>query len=456
MEAIQNTTEMERYPAYKASGVEWLGEVPEHWELTRLGTRFEERRTKVSDKDFPPLSVTKNGIVPQLDNAAKTNDGDNRKLVKEGDFVINSRSDRKGSSGIAFEDGSVSLINIVMEPKNIHPIYCNYLLKSYAFIEEFYRMGHGIVADLWTTRYDEMKAITIGIPPLPEQTAIANFLDRKTAQVDTAIRIKERQIELLKERRQILIHKAVTRGLHWDSSDERMTGLDNPKIQSSQKSQFRHSGVDWIGEIPAHWKFSKLGHFIEILSGYAFPSTGFIDESGGIRLLRGINVSIGNLRWEEVVFWPEDKVRELAPYFLKEGDIVFGMDRPLISGGMRIATVTSQDLPCLLLQRVTRIRGGKDLLQEYLLLALNSKPFTDYFLPILSGVSVPHISPNQIQSFTIGIPPLEEQEEIVKYIVLASVKIDSTIFLKEKEIAKLKEYKATLINSAVTGKIKVS
>jgi type I restriction enzyme S subunit len=235
-----------------------------------------------------------------------------------------------------------------------------------------------------------------------------------------------------------------------------MTGLDNPKIQSSQKSQFRHSGVDWIGEIPAHWKFSKLGHFIEILSGYAFPSTGFIDESGGIRLLRGINVSIGNLRWEEVVFWPEDKVRELAPYFLKEGDIVFGMDRPLISGGMRIATVTSQDLPCLLLQRVTRIRGGKDLLQEYLLLALNSKPFTDYFLPILSGVSVPHISPNQIQSFTIGIPPLEEQEEIVKYIVLASVKIDSTIFLKEKEIAKLKEYKATLINSAVTGKIKVS
>ncbi|MEO6832572.1 MAG: hypothetical protein ABI169_10225, partial [Chitinophagaceae bacterium] len=168
---MKATTEIARYPAYKDSGVEWLGEVPEHWELIRLGTRFEERRTKVSDKDFPPLSVTKNGILPQLDNAAKSNDGDNRKLVKNGDFVINSRSDRKGSSGIAKADGSVSLINIVMEPRGINSIFCNYLLKSYVFVEEFYRMGHGIVADLWTTRYDEMKSITLGIPPLPEQTA---------------------------------------------------------------------------------------------------------------------------------------------------------------------------------------------------------------------------------------------------------------------------------------------
>ena len=123
-----------KYSEYKDSGVEWLGEIPSSWDLTRLGTRFEERKTKVSDKDFPPLSVTKNGTIPQLDSAAKSNDGDNRKLVKKGDFVINSRSDRKGSSGIAYQDGSVSLIYIVLEPKGIHPIYCNYLLKSYNFI----------------------------------------------------------------------------------------------------------------------------------------------------------------------------------------------------------------------------------------------------------------------------------------------------------------------------------
>lgn len=89
-----------RYPAYKGSGVEWLADVPSHWEVKRLGHYFSERREKVSDRDFEPLSVTKNGVLPQLDTAAKTDDGDNRKLVVRGDFVINSRSDRKGSSGL--------------------------------------------------------------------------------------------------------------------------------------------------------------------------------------------------------------------------------------------------------------------------------------------------------------------------------------------------------------------
>ena len=184
---VEIGTKVQRYERYIDSGVEWLGEVPKHWDLTRLGTRFKERKTKVSDKDFPPLSVTKNGTVPQLANAAKSNDGDNRKLVKKGDFAINSRSDRKGSSGIAYQDGSVSLIYIVMEPLNIQPIYCNYLLKSYNFIEEFYRMGHGIVADLWTTRYDEMKAIMVGIPPLSEQIIIAQFLDNKTTKIEMKV-----------------------------------------------------------------------------------------------------------------------------------------------------------------------------------------------------------------------------------------------------------------------------
>ena len=104
------------------SGVEWIGKIPKHWKLERLGSNFIERREKVSDKDFEPLSVTKNGVVPQLDSAAKSNDGDNRKLVRKGDFVINSRSDRKGSSGLSKLDGSVSLINIVLKPIDINSL----------------------------------------------------------------------------------------------------------------------------------------------------------------------------------------------------------------------------------------------------------------------------------------------------------------------------------------------
>ena len=114
-----------------ATGFEWIGEIPTHWQLSRVGKFFIERSEKVDDVTYPPLSVTMNGIVDQLSDVAKSNDNDNRKLVKKDDFVINSRSDRKGSSGIAPRDGSVSLINIVLAPKNIDPKYIENLFKSY-------------------------------------------------------------------------------------------------------------------------------------------------------------------------------------------------------------------------------------------------------------------------------------------------------------------------------------
>jgi type I restriction enzyme S subunit len=195
----------------KDSGVEWLGEVPEHWEVKRLGWYFTERRDKVSDKNFAPLSVTKNGIVPQLETAVKTDDGDNRKLVRAGDFVINSRSDRKGSSGLSDMDGSVSLINIVLEPNHyIDGYFVHHVLKSYPFQEEFYRYGKGIVADLWSTNYSEMRNIPIAVPEKPDQSTIASFLDRETAKIDILIEKSRRSIELLQERRKALISAAVT------------------------------------------------------------------------------------------------------------------------------------------------------------------------------------------------------------------------------------------------------
>jgi len=188
----------QRYPHYKPTGSAWLGNVPSHWNLERLGLHFNERRTKVSDKDYQPLSVTKNGIVPQLDTAAKTDDGDNRKLVKSGDFVVNGRSDRKGSSGLSKLDGSVSLINIVLQPaKSVHPEFCHYLLRSTAFQEEFYRMGNGLVADLWTTHFSDMKNIQLALPPIEEQRQITGLLTYETSRIDSLIEKKTRFIELL-------------------------------------------------------------------------------------------------------------------------------------------------------------------------------------------------------------------------------------------------------------------
>lgn len=418
---------LQRYAAYKDSGVEWLGAIPEHWELTRLGTRFLERRTKVSDKDFEPLSVTKNGVFPQLASAAKSNDGDNRKLVKKGDFVINSRSDRKASSGISDRDGSVSLIYIVIEPININSTYCNYLLRGYNFVEEFYRMGHGIVADLWTTRYDEMKSIMVGIPTLQEQTAIANFLDDKTTKIDQAVAIKQKQIELLKERRQILIHKAVTRGLN-----------DNVRLKDS--------GVEWIGEIPEHWEVNKLKNTGKLING-ATPSSAIL------------NFWDGDITWVTPtdinnIFIIENSERSISKAGYKscgttmvpKGSLILTTRAPIgkiVIAGKELCT--NQGCKSLVL--------NKDLINVYLYYQLSI--CSNILNSLGTGTTFMELSNKALKNFLLVIPPKEEQTEIAEFIEAATTKIATAISLKEQEIEKLKEYKMSLIDAVVTGKVKV-
>lgn len=394
-----------QYDNYKDSGVEWLGVVPNNWELTRLGTRFEERRTKVSDKDYPPLSVTKNGIVPQLDSAAKSNDGDNRKLVKQGDFVINSRSDRKGSSGISDRDGSVSLINIVIEPHNVEPKFCNYLLKTYSFIEEFYRMGHGIVADLWTTRYDEMKSVIMAIPPCIEQIAIANFLDQKTTQIDEAIALKQKQIALLKERKQILIQNAVTQGLNPNAS-------------------MKDSGIDCIGQIPEHWEVKKLKAVARIHNGMDYK---FIEADEGYPVIG----SGGQFAY--------------ASKYLYDGEAVLlgrkgTVDKPLYIKD-KFWTVDTM-FYCICRDSVST---------KYIYYCSTTVPFKYYS----TSTALPSMTQSDLLNHKFSIPPMKEQKAIVEFIEIHSQKIDQAIALQQQQIEKIKEYKTTLINSAVTGKIKV-
>ena len=194
----------------KDSGVKWIGMIPEHWKVNKIRSHFKERRVKVSDKDFQALSVAKIGIVPQLEDACKTDNGDNRKQVLKGDFVVNSRSDRKGSCGISPLDGSVSLINIVLRPFNILQEYVHYLFRSHNYIEEFYRNGRGIVADLWTTRYSEMRNIQIPVPPLAEQQEIVTYIEAKVANINQLCQAERSQIEKLKEYKQRLISDVVT------------------------------------------------------------------------------------------------------------------------------------------------------------------------------------------------------------------------------------------------------
>ena len=415
---------MRRYESYKDSGVEWLGEVPSHWELGRISTYFTERRTKVSDKDYPALSVTKLGVFPQWENVAKTNDGDNRKLAKKGDFVINSRSDRKGSSGIAKQDGSVSLINIVLQPKKINSVYSEYLFKSYSFIEEFYRVGHGIVADLWTTRFEDIKNSLIIFPPLSEQQKIAQFLDDKTAKIDQAVDLAEKQIALLKEHKQILIQNAVTRGL-------------NPDVP------LKDSGVEWIGQVPEHWELTiGMNVFRENKR-----------DNKGMKENTVLSLSYG-----KIIIKPEEKLFGLVPESFETYQIVEPNDiiircTDLQNDQTSLRTGLAQDKGI-----ITSAYLNLKVINNY------SSKFLHYYLHVLDITKVlykfgsglrQNLSFLDFKRLPIIDIPLAEQQQIADYLDAQIIKIDQAIALKTAHIEKLKEYKSVLINDVVTGKVRV-
>lgn len=196
---------------FKATNIPWLPEIPEHWEMSKVSSHFRQRNVKVSDKEYTALSVSKMGVTPQLDNVALSNaEGNSRKLVKVGDYAVNSRSDRKGSCGVSQYEGSVSLITIVLEPFDIDRGYVHYLFRSNPWIEEFYRNGRGIVADLWTTNYQMMKGMYLPVPPLSEQRAIVSYITERTSKIDMLIEKLTKEIECVKEYKQRLISDVVT------------------------------------------------------------------------------------------------------------------------------------------------------------------------------------------------------------------------------------------------------
>lgn len=431
---------MERYSEYKDSGVKWLGEIPSHWEVKRLGSFFFERKEKVSDKDYAPLSVTKQGIFPQLENVAKTNDGDNRKLVKEGDFVINSRSDRKGSSGVSGLDGSVSLINIVLQPRKVlFGPFCNYLLKSYGFIEENYRNGRGIVADLWTTRYDEMKMIKVAMPSFEEQKNISSYLDAATSKIDKAIAMQQNMIDLLNERKQIIIQNAVTKGL-----DENV--------------EMKDSGVEWIGMIPKHWEIEPFGKHFTFGKGLPITKANLQDEGVAVISYGQVHskFNLGTTLTETLVRYVSPKYLETHPQcLLYKNDFIFADTSEDVEGSGNFAFNDYKDK--IFAGYHTVVARPKDLIYpKYYAYLFKSRAWKSQIQSLVNGVKVFSIGKRILKSSTLLIPSESEQKEIVKVLDLKTAAIEKSIENISRQISLLLERKQIIINEVVTGKVKVS
>lgn len=420
------------YPTYKSTSIPWPECIPESWELVKISSVFRERRETVSDKDFAPLSVTMQGIVPQLETAAKTDNGDNRKKVCAGDFVINSRSDRKGSAGISPLDGSVSVINTVLIPnEKIDRKYAGYLLTNYYFREEFYRYGKGIVADLWSTKYAYMKGMFIPLPPLPEQTAIANYLDAKTEQINRFIEKKEKLIALLKEQKQAVINKAVTKGIR----------LNVP---------VKDSGVEWLGDIPSHWKVIKLKYIANAIIGVTYSPNDIVDEQKGILVLRSSNIQNGRLSFLDNVFIKKEIPQKLLT---RKGDILLCARNGSADLIGKNVCIDDSAVGLTFGAFMTIVRSKY---WSYLSWFFNSSIFKSQ-TGLFATSTINQLTSDTLNNLKIAFPTdSSEREEIIKALEIETQQIDLGIEKIEKEIEKVKELKQSLIAEVVTGKIKVA
>lgn len=406
----------------KDSEASWLGMIPTEWELKKINSLYSLRNTKVSDRDYSPLSVTMKGIVPQLENAAKTNAHDDRKLVKKGDFAINSRSDRRGSCGISDMDGSVSLINTVLKPnQEMNPKYYNWLFHTVQFADEFYANGHGIVNDLWTTTWQDMKKILTPSPPLEEQRRIADFLDEKCGEIDLLTKDIQEQIATLEEYKKSIITEAVTKGL--DSNVE-----------------MKDSGIEWVGAIPHNWKVNKGKYCLQCVQKPVKK------DDDVITCFRDGEVTLRSKRREDGF---TISMKEIGYQGIDVGDlIVHGMDG--FAGAIGISDSRGKASPVL---NVLETNNNK----RYIMYYLRSMAYNGVFLALSTGIRVRTCDTNwgKLRELPYIIPSKNEQDDIVNYLDTKCSEIDAIIQTKKEQLEILAEYKKSLIYEYVTGKKEV-
>lgn len=415
---------MENYE-YTPTEAKWINKIPSHWECKKIGNLFTQRNEKVSDKVYEPLSVSKNGVVPQLESAVKTDAGDNRKLVLKGDFVINSRSDRKGSCGVSPLDGSVSLINIVLKPRQSwNEKYVHYLMRCHLFSEEYYRNGRGIVADLWTTRYSEMKSILLPVPPCKEQDQIVRYLDWQTSKINRLIAAKKQQIHVLREQQQKLICEVITKGVHSDVG-------------------YKDSHIAWIGDIPSHWSAIRCKYLfrerderskegmethLSMSQKYGLVPDSQLDE----RRMLSESYAGGKLCYQDDLVLNRLKahlgVFALAPQF----GVISPDYTVLIPNTERIIpSFGEMVLKSALCRRELRVRV-RGIIEGFW--RLYTEDFYTIYLPV---------------------PPIEEQKEIMQYIDARAKKASAVENALNREIELLHELRTRLISDVVTGQIDV-
>jgi type I restriction enzyme S subunit len=434
---------MLKYENYTDSGQTWIGSVPENWEVTKLGACLKAISIK-NRPDLPLLSITRElGVIERDIEDQDSNhnfipdDLSGYKLLKEGQFGMNKMKAWQGSYGVSNFTGIVSPAYFIFDfTKPIEPRFFNWAIRCKLYVSYFGSASDGVRIGQWDLSKDRMKVIPFLLPSPKEQIAIANFLDNKTTQIDEAIAIKERQIALLKERKQIIIQKAVTQGL-------------NPN-----NVPMKDSGVDWVGQIPEHWKLKKLRFLGRTQNGISAGAEYFGEgypfvSYGDVYKNRQLPVAVKGLA--------KSSVSDQELYSARSGDVFFTRTSETIDE-IGFASICFKNIEkstfagFLIRFRPTSSRLTKEFSKYY----FNAAMMREYFVKEMNLVIRASLGQELLKNLLVALPPVDEQLEIFKYLEEMSMDIDSAIDIQHKQIEKLKEYKTTLINSAVTGKVKVA
>ncbi len=427
------------YPAMKDSGVPWLGEVPEHWDVLPNRAIFDE----VKERDRPDadmLSVTiAKGVIRQqalLEDSSKKDssklDRSAYKLVRQGDIAYNKMRAWQGAVGVSEYEGIVSPAYVVQRPRDgAAPRYLHYLLRTPACAKEAERWSYGITSDMWNLRPEHFKMIYSCLPPLSEQAAIVRFLDHADRRIRRYIRAKQKLVKLLEEQKQAIIHRAVTRGL-------------DPNVR------LKPSGVEWLGDVPEHWEVVTLRRVITRAVDGPHHSPRYLDS--GIPFLSARNIKADRWSLGDAKYISEADYAEFSKRVVPEvGDVLYTKGG---TTGVARAVDLRFRFQVWVHVAVLKVKRRK-VLPEYLALALNSPRCYEQAQLFTRGATNQDLGLGRMKGIVLALPGLYEQEELLRALEGRTRGLNDAAEKARREIELLREYRTRLIADVVTGKFDV-
>lgn len=402
---------MERYSEYKDCGVQWLGKIPKHWDVIKAKYLWNEVFSFSENGSENLLSVSQYEGVTQAKNESRSESLKGYKKVAKDNLVINIMLAWMGGLGVSEYNGIVSPAYCVYGLKKAaNPKFMHYLYKTPMYLAEFARHSTGVIPSRWRMYTDDFGQVLTLVPPIDEQDKIVSYLDKVTSKIDEVIAQQQKMIDLLNERKQIIINNAVTKGLNPDAP-------------------MKDSGVDWIGEIPEHWQLIKLKYFCSMKSGENLTSNQ-IEEYGKYKVFGGNGI---------------------RGYFSKyncKGPILLIGRQGALCGNVHYAEekIWATD-HAIVTQNNVNINI---MFLFYLLKCMNLNQYG------IQTAAQPGLSVSTIKNIYGLLPSIDEQSEIVKYLNAKLVEINNTIAYNRGMASLLQERKQIIINDVVTGKVKVS